>query len=225
MGERLVVAIDTSSAVVGLAVGSREKCVVRQSRQRRGTEAVLLQWLDECLEELNVREPEMLGLACVCGPGAFTGLRVGLATAGGLAMGWGTPVWAVDALLPRARAAQRQHVLVALDARKDRVYAAWFENGIRTTDIEDVSPDALDCPPDKEWYMTGEGAVVYNDRWSALGGRLVEDASAPPLRWMVDESFARLQRGEGTSVEGLTPLYVRKPDALTLAQRGGKSGS
>jgi len=225
MGERLVVAIDTSSAVVGLAVGTSERCALRQSRQRRGTEAVLLRWLDECLEELNVNTPEILGVSCVCGPGAFTGLRVGMATAGGLAMGWGVPVWGVDALLPRAKHAGQQRVLVALDARKERVYAAWYENGVRVSDIEDVSPDAVACPSDGEWYMTGEGAVVYEDLWTARGGRLVEDASVPPLSWLVDETFVRIQEGEGTSVDRLVPLYVRKPDALTLAQRGGKGGA
>jgi tRNA threonylcarbamoyladenosine biosynthesis protein TsaB len=186
---------------------------------------VLLRWLDECLEELDVVQPEFLGVACVCGPGAFTGLRVGLATAGGLAMGWDVPVWGVDALLPRARSVDRERVLVALDARKERVYAAWYEGGVRVTEIEDIAPDAVECPSDGPWYMTGEGAVVYQDLWASRGGCLVDEASSPPLRGLVRDAWVRFEEGEGTSVDRLVPLYIRKPDALTLRQRGGSSGA
>lgn len=221
MDDRLVVAIDTSSAVVGLAVGDGQRFASRTSRQRRGTEAVLLRWLDECLEELGVRDLSMLGLACVTGPGAFTGLRVGLATAGGLAMGWDVPVWTVDALRSRARQSGRSRVLVALDARKERVYAAWYHDGVQVTEVEDVSPAAVTCPWEGNWCVTGEGALVYRDVWSAKGGQVAEDASEPPLQWMVEEAALKLREGEGTAAHRLTPVYIRKPDALTLAQRGG----
>ena len=96
MDDRLVVAIDTSSAVVGLAVGDGQRSL-RERRAKGGVEAVLLRWLDECLEELGFEICRCWG--CMCHrAGRVHRVAVGLATAGGLAMGWDVPVWTVDAL-------------------------------------------------------------------------------------------------------------------------------
>lgn len=178
----------------------------------------LVPWANEVCDEAGISLSELDGIAVVVGPGAFTGLRVGLATAIGWALALEVPVVGVSSLETRQRGAAD---LVMLDARKGRVYAARYEDGVRVDGPADVAPSVALAwmPTDSPFLVAGEGAVVYRDEVEACGGRLIEDVSDPAVGRLVHLGAASLQRGEGQDARTLQPVYLREPDATPPKRR------
>ncbi len=158
---------------------------------------------------------DVTGVACADGPGAFTGLRVGLATAAGLAQALGVPLWTACSLDGRARAA-RGHpvpVLAMLDARKSRVYAAAYAGGERTVEPADVCPHEALAWLGGPFVATGEGALVYRDLVLASGAQLAESSDDPGVVALGIAAVGALGAGEGFDPVEVRPRYLREPDA------------
>jgi tRNA threonylcarbamoyladenosine biosynthesis protein TsaB len=154
------------------------------------------------------------GVAVSKGPGAFTGLRVGLATAAGLATAIDRPVWTGCSLSSRAlRVAGENPVLSMLDARKKRVYAEAWAAGARVHEPADVPPsDALAwCSPG--FIATGEGALVYRALVEDAGGVVAEGSDDPAVGVLAGMAAEGLTRGEGARALDVAPMYIRPPDA------------
>ena len=138
-----IVAFDTAGPVVGVALLCADGVVERNERSLRGAESRLVPWMQELLAETGLSTRDLDGIAVSNGPGAFTGLRVGLSSAIGVALSVGVPLYPCSSL--RSRAAHLQHhdgpVLSMLDARKGRVYAAVFsKEGTVIAGPGDVDP-------------------------------------------------------------------------------------
>jgi tRNA threonylcarbamoyladenosine biosynthesis protein TsaB len=183
---------------------------------------------------LTLRDVDLL--AVCLGPGAFTGLRVGIAAIQGLAMATGLPVAGVsslDAMAAAAVDAGERHVGVWLDATRHEVFAARFEAdaasppGIRGTDAP-VSAPPVDVvrawranPPDA---LVGDGVARYAEEAGALGVRVLETpALVAPL---VARVALRLAAAGGAGrPHALRPVYVRRPDAeLARDARHARTG-
>ncbi|MCO4744615.1 MAG: tRNA (adenosine(37)-N6)-threonylcarbamoyltransferase complex dimerization subunit type 1 TsaB [Proteobacteria bacterium] len=207
-----VLALDTAGPVIGVALRVDGVTEVRTSRVQRGSEGLLVPWVQELCAEAGTTLSELDAVATAVGPGAFTGLRVGLATATGLAFGAGIPVVSVSSLASRA-ADHPGRVLCMLDARKSRVYAQWFQDGVASSDPVDWPPDQVLEGVAPGFVATGEGASVYRELVVAAGGALAETWESPAvdvLARMGEEAFAR---GEGTDPVLVRPVYLRAPDA------------
>ncbi len=198
-----ILAIDTAGPVIGVCLGDE----VRTERITRGAETRLVPWI----AALTGGSPPD-GIAVAVGPGTFTGVRVGIATAQGLAMAWGIPLVGVGSLRSRGRAAGA--TLCLLDARKQRFYAGWS--------AEDYSPTdrALDAILAHGraagylvdgWTATGEGAEVARAVLEAAGATVHPRATDPALRELA--MLGREALEAGPPWPGATPLYVRAPDA------------
>jgi tRNA threonylcarbamoyladenosine biosynthesis protein TsaB len=225
-----VVAFDASGPVIGVALVARGRSWHREGRIGAGADAVLLPWCLELLDEAGVALSEVVGVGVAAGPGTFTGLRVGIATAAGLAQGLGVPLWEEGSLCSRAwrarNAGAEGDVLALLDARKGRVYASWLRG--------DMLSEPVDVPPADAWaeaaargapfVATGEGAVVYRALVEAAGGHVAPEAEASAvdtLAWRTAEALAQGQGGPATRV---APRYVRPPDAKVPADLRGLGG-
>lgn len=208
-----VLAIDTAGPVVGVALfvdgGSSE----RSERIARGAEGRLLPWAEELLAEAGLRLSDLDGVAVAVGPGAFTGLRVGLASAGGLAMALGVPLWGGSSLDARAAAVAHTPLLTMLDARKGKVYAARYDDGVLTQGPADLPPNEALAWMSEPFVATGEGAVVYAEEVGLAGGRVVDDASAVCTGYLARLGAEGIGRGEGGAPESVAPVYLREPDA------------
>lgn len=212
------VAIDTTGPVVGVAAWDGARVAVRYARVGRDVEAVLLDWVVECCAELGFTIADVEGVAVAVGPGAFTGLRVGLSTAIGLALARGVPMWSASSLVMRARrVAERGSVLSMLDARKQRVYASLVVDGVERTGPEDVPPQVAVSWMTAPFVATGEGAIVYRDVVEAAGGVVFADAEHPAVDLLARLGAEGLARGEGVAAVDITPVYVREPDARPRA--------
>lgn len=156
-------------------------------------------------EVLAGRRPDAVVVGA--GPGPFTGLRVGLMTAAATADALGVPAYAVCSLDGLATAAD---VVVVTDARRREVYWARYAGGVRIGSPQVARPADLAvqlAPGDR---LVGAGAVLHRE---AFTGWTVDDSVLHP-------SVPRLVAGaaervlSGAPADPLTPLYLRRPDAV-----------
>jgi len=135
MAGALILAFDASTPrtaiVLGRIDGAGDAIVVAHEAEDRPnqTSGTLAPRIEELLREAGVRANELAAVACGRGPGTFTGTRVALATAMGLALGIGGPALAVSTLAAVACSVDAPDVLALLDARRDEVYAGVFAHG------------------------------------------------------------------------------------------------
>jgi tRNA threonylcarbamoyladenosine biosynthesis protein TsaB len=202
----VILAIDTAGPVIGVAVPGAE----RTERVSREAEARLIPWAIELTGGLE----HVRAIAVGVGPGAFTGIRVGLATAQGLAHALGVPLYGFSSLRSRGEGAGA-HVAL-LDARKSRVYAAWARSDWQPSD---VTPEVAFAGAPAGFLATGEGALVFAEQVHAAGGTVLAGADDPGVRRLVELGAQALEAGPGDPL-GVGPMYVRAPDAVRRAGGG-----
>lgn len=218
----LVVVIDTATPAVTAALAEVTEDAVTVLAQRVTVDArahgeLLSPQIDAALREGGVRPRDLAAVVAGLGPGPFTGLRVGLVTAAALADAAGIPAYGVCSLDGLGLVAGAQRTLVATDARRREVYWAVYDGGVRLTD------PAVGRPVDVAEavrgfgvaYAVGEGARRYAE---ALGVP-VRDRPRYPSAAALATLAAPLVRA-GAPAQRLTPLYLRRPDAVPPAARG-----
>ncbi len=215
MSEGRLLLVDTAGPVVGVAafVGARV-VYAEELRIVNGADGWLSPRIAEALDALGGLDR----VAVSTGPGAFTGLRVGVASALGVALARGVTVVGLCSLALRAAAVPGQaNVLAWLDARKDRVYARRFDTRgplpLALTEAEDVAP--VEAARGAHGLATGEGAVVYRAVLEAHAHDVADGATASPARHGAALAWAT----PAVAPEALTLAYVRPPDAVPLAER------
>ena len=176
----LTLALDTTTRAGSVAVVLRDRVLsVVQGESSRTHGERLPAELDRALREAGVDARELQLLAVASGPGAFTGLRIGLATMQGLAMVHGTRVIAVSALDALALAASRATQNVAapparvaawMDAQRGEVFAAYYDLDDRHAPVLLLPPIAAppdvvlaQLPPEPAVFI-GDGAVRYESQ-------------------------------------------------------------
>jgi tRNA threonylcarbamoyladenosine biosynthesis protein TsaB len=226
-----LLAIETSTATARVAVvaaggdgvlAAREKTAARHSSN-------LLGLVDETLGSAGLRLRDLGAIACGAGPGSFTGLRVGLAVAKGLALPTGLPLVlasSLEALAHDLIADERSPALVVpcLDAGKEQVYARLYR----------TSPAGTLVALSEEWAVTpgdlvrriaaaggrdpirtgGTGVDRYLDLFRAeLGDAAVRAAvPGPSALALARLAWVRLSRGESDDLATAVPRYGRPPD-------------
>ena len=163
------------------------------------------------LAEAGVRPADLAAIVAGTGPGPYTGLRVGLATAAAMAHALAVPVYGVCSLDGLGRAAGPGRVLVATDARRREVYYATYLDGVRVTGPAVDKPAAVTAEYDR---VVGEGGLKYGD---VFGVPVEEHLLYPPGAALVALAAERIRAGAPSEV--LTPLYLRRPDAVEPAAR------
>jgi tRNA threonylcarbamoyladenosine biosynthesis protein TsaB len=191
----LILAFDTATEVATSAlVADGEVLGERVSRA-----VTLLEDVDALLRQGGAHANEIEALAVGIGPGSFTGVRVGLATARGLALSLDVPVAGVSTLA--ALAAGAPGALPVIDARRREIFVA---NG----EPRALAPAELELPPGT--LCVGNGAVRYRATLEAAGAEIPPDRDErhlPRARF-----HAQLARDFGPAEE-VEPLYLRVPDA------------
>lgn len=224
-----LLAIECSTEVASVALAIGDSIVehvfsvgVRQSEQ-------ILQGVDQLFCETGLDRSGIDGVAVSIGPGAFTGVRLAIAAAQGLALAWNRPVVPVSSLAALAANGApeigERVVLALLDARMGEVYAGWFlvtATAITALSEEAVlSPERLSRPAGVYDYLVlGSGLnshapVVI----AALGAPLTADASALPSAGQVARLAARAWPQGAVVADVVEAAYLRNKVALTSAER------
>jgi len=192
----------------------------------------LLELAHELLLEQGIGWSELGRIAVGVGPGTFTGLRVGVATARGLAQSLGIDLVGVSSLRALAEPVLgseggARRVLAVLDARRGEAFVAAYETADRGP-VELVAPVAL-APEDlhdvvessARWEAIGDGAVRFRSDLESAGIMVPPDSS--PLHLLSAEAICALgARAEIVeSGRGIVPDYRRRPDAEIALERAG----
>lgn len=212
--------LDTSGPVCGTAVMDEDRVYSEFTAQNRNTHSVSLMPMTEAaLQAAGKSMGDLDAIAVVTGPGSFTGVRIGVATAKGLAQGAGLPCIPVDALEALSVSAGRFDGVVCpiQDARAGQVYGAAFRDGRRLT--EDA-PMILEDYIEKirglgeRFLFTGDGMPVHREKIAALLGEKAVFAEEP-FCFLRPSAAGRiaLERGVPTDALRLREYYLRPPNA------------
>jgi tRNA threonylcarbamoyl adenosine modification protein YeaZ len=201
----LVLAIDTSTpAVTAGVVADGELLAERVTVDARAHAERITPNVLAALADAGQSMAALTAVVVGCGPGPFTGLRVGMATASAYGHALGIPVYGVCSL-DAIGGQTRGEALVVTDARRREIYWAHYRDGVRI-DGPDVSAPA-DVDPGHAQSVAGSpdhaalfGLPCVEPRYpNSVGLVAAVDWSLPPA--------------------ALVPLYLRRPDAKTLAER------
>jgi tRNA threonylcarbamoyladenosine biosynthesis protein TsaB len=214
-----VLAIDTALEACSAAVldTDREGGIVSRSQpMMRGHAEALMPLIAAVMSEADAEFALLDRIAVTVGPGSFTGLRVGVAAARGIALATGKPAVGLTTLAalaaPFFQADESVALLAAIDARHGQVYMQLFGPGARSlvaprlASVREAVRAAMASPT----IIVGSGAKLIEDAWPDIEPRpsLVSAVRAPDVGWV-----ARL----GAAIVDLTapvkPLYLREADA------------
>jgi tRNA threonylcarbamoyladenosine biosynthesis protein TsaB len=188
----LILAFDTATDVATSALVSDGELLGERSSRA----VTLLEDVDALLRQAGTHTRAVEALAVGIGPGSFTGVRIGLATARGLAFALGIPAAGVSTLDALAAGAPR--ALPVIDARRREVFVPGAV--LAPADVA-VEPGRL---------CVGSGAVRYRDVLEAKGAQIPPDADE---RHLPRARFHARLAGDFGPADEVEPLYLRLPDA------------
>ena len=220
----VILAIETATEAcsVALAVGdeTRQMLVV----EPRGHLANVPGMVERSLADAGVARSAIDAVVVSRGPGSFTGVRIGVGYAQGIALGLGVPLNGLSTLEVLAHGAARRggvgHTLVVLDARMGEVYWAGFELGpdglVRLTDDTLSVPAAVTLDGGATWAAIGSGAVVYSGVLAAT----LTDGLTDPMPDGSPAGSAGSDRGPGGPGIGAWPHGRQRGPGVPQGQRG-----
>jgi tRNA threonylcarbamoyladenosine biosynthesis protein TsaB len=219
----LVLGIETSTPQSSVAIGS-EQGVIASALVSRGSgpNEFLLRAASFCLEEVGLDYRNLGGIAVSLGPGLYTGMRVGIATAKALAQALSVPIVgmaSLDLLAYEVRYSPKT-ICAVLDARRNEVFHAFYRpspGGVqRMTEYRVERPSRLavgiESRPE-EVLLVGSGALLYKEEFEDLGP-VVELATMshafPNARSLVELALPRMFREDFDPLDAIKPLYLRR---------------
>ncbi len=229
-----VLGIDTSAAACSAALW-RDGAIAASERARmeRGHAEALMPMIERVMQGTGYHALD--AVAVTAGPGAFTGLRIGLAAARGIALAARIPAIGVSAFaaiaagIPAA-ARVRRSIAVAIDTKRGDVYLQCFDEN-RLPLAPGLVAGAAEIAvrlPTGPLYVAGDGAALVK---SVLAGSARDIAwaaeAAPPDATAVAALGAELlaaARRAGAPLPPPAPLYMRAPEATPLALQGKRRG-
>ena len=209
----MILGIDTSTPATAVAVWSPDGPAVERRDdpppgQRPGHASRLLALVNEVVGDWSDVERIAVGL----GPGGFTGLRIGIATARALAQARDLPLVGVSSLAALA-APHEGPVVAVIDARRGEVFAA----SPGAFEPVALAPEALAARIEPGWLAVGDGAVRFRMELERAGAHVPADDS--PLHRVSALEVCRLgAAGEPADRDALLPDYRREPDAQPRSQ-------
>jgi tRNA threonylcarbamoyladenosine biosynthesis protein TsaB len=215
----IILNIDTATATGSVAL-SKDGVVLakRENTQERDHAAVLTLFIQEILRTQNILPAQLDAIAVSAGPGSYTGLRVGVATAKGLCYAWNKPLLGISTLQMMAQgmvsATQDTHALYCplLDARRQEVYTALYNAQLD----ECMAPQALILTADafKEWldkekiYFFGDGSLKWQQLMPPHNNAVFASYHISAAH-MIPLAEAAFQQQQFADVAYFSPYYLK----------------
>lgn len=191
----LILAFDTATDVATSALVSDGEVL----GERTSRAVTLLEDVDALVRQAGARTADIEALAVGIGPGSFTGVRIGLSTARGLALALGIPVAGVSTLAALASGAPG--AVPVIDARRGEVFVLRDQPRVLAPDEVELTPGTL---------CVGDGAVRYRAALEAKGAQIPPDGDDRHLPRARFHAQLAVDFGPAELVE---PMYLRVPDA------------
>ncbi|MFM5571198.1 tRNA (adenosine(37)-N6)-threonylcarbamoyltransferase complex dimerization subunit type 1 TsaB [Aeromonas veronii] len=232
MNELKILAVDTATEACSAALLVGDKLFSRWEEAPRDHTRKILPMVQAVLEDAGISLSDLDAIAFGRGPGSFTGVRIGISVAQGLAFGAGVPLIGISTLAAMAQGAYRldgaEQVLTAIDARMNEVYFGRYElidGHMQLVGDEVVSEPAalVDVRGKLAGPVTcvGTGFETYGETLSGLADELAESqVRFPAAEDMLPLARAAWLAGEAVPVEQATPVYLR--DKVTWKKLPGR---
>ncbi|MFM5359827.1 tRNA (adenosine(37)-N6)-threonylcarbamoyltransferase complex dimerization subunit type 1 TsaB [Aeromonas veronii] len=232
MNELKILAVDTATEACSAALLVGDKLFSRWEEAPRDHTRKILPMVQAVLEDAGISLSDLDAIAFGRGPGSFTGVRIGISVAQGLAFGASVPLIGISTLAAMAQGAYRldgaEQVLTAIDARMNEVYFGRYElidGRMQLVGDEVVSEPAalVDVRGKLAGPVTcvGTGFETYGETLSGLADELaVSQVRFPAAEDMLPLARAAWLAGEAVPVEQATPVYLR--DKVTWKKLPGR---
>jgi tRNA threonylcarbamoyladenosine biosynthesis protein TsaB len=230
-------AIDSSSNVLSVALETETEIFHEEADKSNSHSELLMECVDDLCKSAGIKPADLSLVACMKGPGSFTGLRIGFSAAKGIALALGIPVIAVPTLdcLAEPFSTRPGLVLPVLDAKKGCFFAAFYRKGERLTDFLDANPveiiktaTKIMLSPEEPVLLTGSGAELLQSRFKeqfpeelvfikniSLDDKFARGRARELLKIIKNAKFSMVNDIEGV------PVYLRKSDAELNFKEGG----
>ena len=233
-----LLAIETATEACSVALWIDGEVRERFGIAPRQHAELALPWAEALLIEAGIAKSQLDAIAVGRGPGAFTGVRLAVALAQGIALALDRPVVPVSTLaalaapflLPvrgeKVPKADEGQILAAIDARMGEIYVAAFRRDgdsiIPTSNEVVIAPTQYDLPEGEGWIGVGTGFAAAD---GALQSRFesrfasIDAAALPHAADVARLGASAFENGGGLAPERLEPAYLRNNVALTLAEQ------
>ena len=206
-----ILAIEASGAVAGAAVTENGVLRAEITLNHKMTHSqTLMPIIDEIKRYLDLDIKSIDYIACSAGPGSFTGLRIGAATAKGIAMGIKKPIVPVSALAGMAYNVYMTDAVICpiVDARRNQVYTAFYH--WEDTKLETWKEDCVDMI-----IFVGDGIFVHKDKLEGNDNFIMAPASCNMPRAASVACLGEELIKDGKFIDGkdFVPVYLRKTQA------------
>ncbi|MFZ3090404.1 MAG: tRNA (adenosine(37)-N6)-threonylcarbamoyltransferase complex dimerization subunit type 1 TsaB [Nitrospirota bacterium] len=235
-----VLGIDTATMMGSIGLIDDEGAIAEYSLNIRATHSErLMPAIDRLLKDSGIMPKDIDGFAVSIGPGSFTGLRIGLATVKGFAMGCNKPVAAVSTLEALAFNLAYAEYLICpiLDARRNEVYSALFKSDGKGGMKRLVQDMAIDMQTflreyDEDIIFLGDAVDIYRERiLDILKDRAhfaPKNRNMPSGVSVAELGLKKIRDGKAVDPSGLAPFYIRRPEAEVNLEKkktalGGKA--
>ncbi|MGA0585848.1 tRNA (adenosine(37)-N6)-threonylcarbamoyltransferase complex dimerization subunit type 1 TsaB [Dyella sp. KRB-257] len=228
-----LLAIETSTESCSVALVHGEEVIARSELAPRRHAELVLPMADALLAEAGIGRHALDAVAVGRGPGAFTGVRLGVSLAQGMALALDVPVVTVSSLAALALEAPDDDsdaaILAVIDARMGELYVACYRRDglcglIALDDERVVTAESLLLPPSDAWHVVGSGWATYAEvLGERLAGRVVRSAHGdrfPQAAHVASLAVRECAAGRAQAPELALPVYLRDKVALTLAEQG-----
>jgi tRNA threonylcarbamoyladenosine biosynthesis protein TsaB len=221
-----ILALDTSMGACSAALlrnsAGATDFVAREAQMARGHAEALMPMLAELMDEAKLDFAELDLIAATLGPGSFTGVRVAIAAARGLALATHAKLWGTDSLTVMAQSVLTDTdapFAISVDAHRGMLYLGLFDgDGSRLEGPLLVSPeDAATKISRNPRTAFGSGAAILAEAASHIGIEI--EASRPDLQPDAAD-LAVLAAQANATLPTLRPLYLRPPDAKPQSASG-----
>lgn len=195
----VILQIETATDVCSVAIADRGVTIATESDSGgRNHASALMPSIDACIKNAGLSLEELDAIAVSMGPGSFTGLRIGVATAKGICLALDKPLIAVNTLLSMASHFKQHHPVNALlcpmiDARRKEVYTALFDQNLKQ--VFDTRAMILSEDSFQEW--TSEQAIAF----FGDGAKKCEEILNPSPKYLFFNDFK-------TSSEGMNAICL-----------------
>ena len=224
-----LLAIETATECCSVALSCNGAIIERSELAPRRHAELVLPMIESVLAEAGLARRAIDVIAVGRGPGAFTGVRLAISVAQGLALGLDVPVLPVSSLAAMAQHApdDGMPILAVIDARMGEIYAGVFTRGadglVHALNNECVGhADLIALPQHSRWCVVGSGWATYAPLLELRLGAapiFADGARFPQARAIAELALPHALAGDGVSAELALPVYLRDKVALTLDEQ------